>query len=405
MKHPVMIRGLAAFPVDFVFLIVAALWLVALMTRAARFRFDPAFLLLGLYFAAMALSLSQSPDVEKSAFKLLTQAYLLALPVLVFNLVRTADGMKRTFAAWIAAAGVIGLLGTVTVISLPFVGRDSVLGWTIHHFGTLPPGPYVRLEITFQFPAMLANFLGVALMLVLIAARYGWLSTKAGLALAAVIGISTVFTLTPGLGGVLCMLGVWASYCNREHRPHLAGASLAVGLAMPILAMLAASISPMMPRSSPFLIEIPGLPVFAPSVRLLAWTQAIHNSAMSPLLGHGFGINAVDVTYEASPCGGPHCVVDAHNIYLNVAAQCGLIGLAVLIAIIVFVVAVLVRAVRTRSGVTAGLSVAWLASFALQGLVGSFEHQRHLWILFGLILSAREIFGGDEVSDARRVSA
>jgi hypothetical protein len=47
-----------------------------------------------------------------------------------------------------------------------------------------------------------------------------------------------------------------------------------------------------------------------------------------------------------------------------------------------------------RSGVTAGLAIAWLGSFALQGLVGSFEHQRHLWILFGLILSARQLEQG-----------
>jgi O-antigen ligase len=393
MKQPLMIGGLAAFPVDFIFLVTGALWMFALLTGATRFRFDPAFWLLGVYFAAMALSLSQSADFERSAFKLLTQAYLLSLPVLAFNLVRTTEELKRTFAAWVAAAGIIGLIGTVAVISFPVVGRDSFLGWTIHNFGTLPPGPYARLELTFLFPAMLANFLGVGLMLALIAARRGWIGGKTTIALAVVIGISTVFTLTPGLGGVLFMLGAWAWYCNREQRPGFAAASLVAGLAMPILAMLAASVSPVMPRTSPFLIEIPGLPILAPSVRLLAWTQAIQNTLASPILGHGIGIDAVDVDYEASGCG-LHCVVDAHNAYLNVAAQCGLVGLAALVAIVVFVVVVLVRAVRTRSGVTAGLAIAWLGSFALQGLVGSFEHQRHLWILFGLILSARQLEQG-----------
>jgi O-antigen ligase len=149
------------------------------------------------------------------------------------------------------------------------------------------------------------------------------------------------------------------------------------------------------------MIDVPGLPVMAPSVRLLAWTQAIEKVRTSPILGHGIGIDRLDVSYEAAGYG-PHCNPDAHNVYLNIATQCGVVGLAALLAITAFVVLILVRAVRTRSDVTAGLSIAWLGGFAAQGLVGAFEDQRHLWVLLGLVLSARRIFDqpvGDEASN------
>jgi len=248
-------------------------------------------------------------------------------------------------------------------------------------------------------PAALANFLGVGLVLVLIGNRFRWIDARPAAALTILIGIGTFFTLTPGLGGVVFALGAWAWYCLREGRPRIAGTSLAIGLAMPVLAMLAAAVSPVMPRTSPFMIEIPGLPAMAPSVRLLAWTQAVENTLSSPIFGHGIGIDPVDVDYEAAGCG-PHCVLDAHNAFLNIAAECGLVGLAALLAVVLLVVTVLARAIRERDRITAGLSIAWLGGFAAQGLVGAFEDQRHLWVLFGLILSARRISELNALGDA-----
>ena len=97
MKQPMIIGGLEAFPADLVFMITGLRCLFALLAGATKLRFDSAFSLVALYFAAMAVSLIVSPDPGRSAFKLLTQIYLLSLPVLTFNLVRAAGDLKLAF--------------------------------------------------------------------------------------------------------------------------------------------------------------------------------------------------------------------------------------------------------------------------------------------------------------------
>jgi hypothetical protein len=42
-----------------------------------------------------------------------------------------------------------------------------------------------------------------------------------------------------------------------------------------------------------------------------------------------------------------------------------------------------------------GLLIGFISSFVLQGLVGSFEDARHLWVLLGLILAAYKIKYGE----------
>lgn len=188
MKTPVNIGGLNAYPADFVFVATAVLWIVALLRRETALRWHRAYWLLGLYFAAMALSATQSMDPQRSAFKLLTHIYLLALPVLAFNLIRTTEEVRRVARWWVASTAAIACLGVATLLLFPFLGPHGVLDWPLHHFGTLPPGPYPRLELTFTYPSTLANYLSVGVMLLLVGARLGWF----GLRIATVLTASVV---------------------------------------------------------------------------------------------------------------------------------------------------------------------------------------------------------------------
>ncbi len=95
MKTPVTISGLKAYAANFLLVVTALVWIVALLRKETQLRWHRAYWLLGLYFAAMALSVPQSGDPRHSAFKLLTQVYLLGLPVLAFNLFRTMEDLRR----------------------------------------------------------------------------------------------------------------------------------------------------------------------------------------------------------------------------------------------------------------------------------------------------------------------
>jgi O-antigen ligase len=389
MKHGVTIRGLEAYPTDFVFLLTMALWLAALITGQTRLRLHPSFLLLAFYFAAMAVSAIVSFDPRTSAFKLLTQVYLLALPVLAFNLVRTETELKRALAWWLCPAIAVGAYGVATLLLFPFFGWDSFLRAPLHHFGTLPPGPYPRIELTFEFPAMLANYLGVSLMFLLIAKTLGWLGRTTAVACAAALLVSAFFALTPGFGGIVAMLALWIWYLERERRQPLALLALAAACGTTALEVLVAAVTPIIHPTAPFLIHVPGISApLAPAVRLLAWIDAARNFLAAPIFGHGIGIDPVHVLYQAPEASAAGYVTDAHEIFLSLAAQCGIPGLLALCAIIWFVLHEARSAAGSRRTLAFGLCIAWLCGFAIQGLVGSFEDSRHLWILLGLILSA-----------------
>ncbi len=390
MRMPLNIQGLDAYPMDLAYLAAASLWLVALVRKEISLRFHGFYWLLLAYFAALALSLMNSDDLQRSAFKLLTQLYLLSLPVIAFNLFRTMADLRRVFTWWLAGTACVALLGVATLLLFPLLGPNSILHEPLHSFGTLPPGPYPRLDLTFESPAMLAHYLGTSLMLLLIGERLGWFNRRVAIAFGGAIFLSAVFALTPGLGGILFMLAAWLWYWMRDRRPLLARAALVTGIAMPLVAVLIASVTSVHP-TAPFLIHIPGLPVLAPAVRLMAWMEAVQNFLRSPIIGNGLGLDPVNVHMVTTYCDlSFSCVTDAHNSFLNVAVQAGSVGLAALCAIIWFVARQIKAppAQSPRDVIVFGLAVAWIAGIALQGLVGAFEDARHLWLFLGLLLSA-----------------
>ena len=78
-----------------------------------------------------------------------------------------------------------------------------------------------------------------------------------------------------------------------------------------------------------------------------------------------------------------------HNLFLNVAVQCGLLGIAAIIFLIAHVARRTCRLPWDQHRlIQVGLGLAWLNAFAYQGLTGSYEDARHLWVLLGLIVVA-----------------
>jgi O-antigen ligase len=121
-------------------------------------------------------------------------------------------------------------------------------------------------------------------------------------------------------------------------------------------------------------------------IRWRIWTAAWAAFAQHPLLGVGLGQGVVGVAFT-TPSGEEQWLTDAHNTWLAVAGQTGIVGVLSLVALVVFLLCgglVLNGDVRVSMLRTACI-VAFIDAFMYQGLTGSFENARHLWLLMGLL--------------------
>ncbi len=380
--------GFTAGPSEIVFVPLLLMWLAALLSGQAPLRWNRAYWLLAAYFAALAVSSLQEP--RAAAPKLATQVYLLALPVLAEQLLRGREDLRRAVLAWLAGTGLVCVVG---VVSLALFAWDPAHPWldlVRYRFGTLPPGSYPRLSLTFLNANMLCNYLTVSLCLLLAARHLRWLSGPVFALLLSGTLIAALFTFSPGLAGIVLAGGLWAWLLWRERRRGIARLSLLAGLGAALLSLPAMAFTPILHQTAPYLIELPGL-TLAPSGRLMIWTEAVRNFLADPLIGRGIGQDAVLVRYQ-DPEGNLQRLTDAHNSFLSIAVQSGLLGLAALTAIVAYAVPATVRPrpeqVRTLQ---LALGLAFLNGMAIQGLGGSFEDARHLWVLFGLLLAAERI--------------
>lgn len=392
MHHSVRVGGLAAVPSDFLFLICGAAFVLALLRGETRLRWHGFFWLVAAYFAAMVLSALTAADPARSALKLATQVYLLILPVLVYNLVQSLADIRRIFTWWLMGSAVVGLVGTVTLIMFYAGVEPARLSFSLHEHETLPPGDYPRLQATFLYPALLGNYLTVSLLMLLAARRIDWVGLPLFALLLILGGATAAFSLTPGLGGIALGLGLWWWLSRRHSKPKTARLSLIGGVGAALSFILVATVTPIIHSTAPFLIDLPGFEQpFAPSVRMLTWIESVRNFMESPLLGRGIGDTGLYVHY-IGPSGTHHYLTDAHNVYLNILVQCGLVGLLALLALILRV-ARDTRPIQFDDTASAtlrlALGIAWLNAFAYQGFTGSYEDARWLWVLLGLLLAVR----------------
>jgi O-antigen ligase len=291
----------------------------------------------------------------------------------------------------LGATAFVVLVGAVTLFLFAIGVDRTLLAYPLHHYGTLPPGDYPRLELTFKHPAMMCNYLTVSLMMLFVCRRLGWIGLPLFIAMFAGICLSAAFGITPGLGGIVLAVGFWLWLSLPPHRRLWRRLSLVAGVAGALLFLLSATITPIVHPTAPFLITLPWLDLtVAPAARLTFWIDAWSNFLDRPVFGRGIGTDAIDVVYQ-NPAGVRRPYTDAHNMFLNLAAQCGVIGLLPLLLLI----GKLVRQIlplrlgdQPSDVLRMGLGSAFLNAFVYQGLAGSFEDTRHLWLLLGLFLAS-----------------
>ncbi|APV49225.1 hypothetical protein BWI17_05730 [Betaproteobacteria bacterium GR16-43] len=121
------------------------------------------------------------------------------------------------------------------------------------------------------------------------------------------------------------------------------------------------------------------------------WAVAVHEIEKAPLLGHGFGREIAAESFQRMPRPAVHPeILHAHNMFLDMAVQLGIVGLALFAAALVLLAREFVRALRVRETCApAVLGLAVLAGFITKNMTDDFLYRHNglvFWALMGLLL-------------------
>lgn len=387
-------RGFGIPAADFIFLFIFSVWLLSLILKKNDFRWHGFYWLLLGYFSAMLLSTIFSVNPETSFIKLLGEIYLLSLPILTFNLIQTENDLKRVLHVWLGATAIVVLTGILTFFLFYLDRENRLLDYTLFYYGTLPPGNYPRLAATFFNANMLCNYLSVSLVMLLISQKLRWLKAYFFYPLLFGILFCALLTFSPGLGGIALVVGIWGGLYFKQSKPRLAYVSRISGVFLAAFFLLAAMIAPNIQPTSLFYLNVPLIErKIEPSSRAITWMDSWATFAENPFFGRGLGQDVCRTRYF-DLSGRLQILTDAHNVFLNVAAQSGIFGLITIIFIVCYVTRKtfpLDFGIKNRNILRIGFGAAFIGAFVYQGIDGSFEDARHLWVLIGLFLASEKL--------------
>jgi putative inorganic carbon (hco3(-)) transporter len=376
---------------DFIFLFAFGFWLLALLRCETTFRVDRVYIFIGLYAFTLAVSTVFSVDPQKSFYKLLGEFYLFALAVLAFNLGREEGFFRQIVLAWLAGTA-LTIVASIFGVAL-FAGglQTPETNYFLSPPGSLPAG-YPRIRALFNNANMMCNFLNVSLMITLLAHRLGWLKRYVAALFYVGLAFAAIFTLSPGLGGLGLSLALWfAALIGRGESRVRRQLILAAGTLFAIAVFSSTLVSPDTANTDQDL-RVPVLNrTIEPSVRVLVWQKTLANFAHNPWLGKGTGTDVAGLIYDTQS-GERQLLVDGHNMWLNILGQMGVFGLTLFMCLLAYLIyrCSLTSVSGDETGlILIGLSCAFIGAFLYQGLAGSFEDARHLWVLVGLLVASR----------------
>jgi hypothetical protein len=400
----IVIFGLQVPSTDFIFLAVFAVWFLALIRGETRFKFDKLYIFIGLYGITLTISTIFSIQLQKSFFKLLGEFYLFALAVLTLNLVQDRTFYKQIVIAWLIGTG-LTILASISGFVLFYLGyKTQADNYFLSHFGSLPAGNYPRIHALFANANMMCNFLNISLLLAFLAERLNWLQRIWARILQIGIWLAAIFTFSAGLGGMIFSFGIWYWALFNEKQKHM-HSKIAIAFAI-IVAVSVFGTTLVSPDTNNTTQEF-SFPLMdkklEASVRVLVWENSLENFKAFPFFGKGTGTDAALLKYETLS-GDKQILLDAHNIWLNVLGQTGLFGLFAFILLNTFLTTrcqFVFNELNEQNLIHLALSCAFVGAFLYQGLSGSFEDARHLWILFGLLVGISNTSKND-ISEASK---
>ncbi len=392
---------------DFIFLAVFAFWAIALVRSETKLKFDKFYFFIGFYAFTLIISTIFSIQPKQSFFKLLGEFYLFALAVLAFNFVQDKRFYKHIFIAWLIGTG-LTILASSAGFALFYLGyKTQADNYFLSHFGSLPAGNYPRIHALFANANMMCNFLNVSLMLAVLADKLCWLKKIWALVLQIGIWFATVFTFSSGLGGMFLSLGIWYwAIFKVKQRNLFSKLALTGAIFLAFSVFVATLISPDTNNTTQeFSVPLTDKKLEV-SVRVLVWENVLEKFKQSPLIGAGTGMNAASVYYQTLS-GDQQILLDAHNNWLNILGQTGLFGIFAFFLLNLYLFTrcrFKVKKSDEQNLIHLALSCAFLGAFLYQGLTGSFEDARHLWIILGLLVGiSNSTFSKNDISEASTV--
>ncbi len=355
--------------------LVLAAWLArGVARREVRLSPPPLLVPWTLWLGAMLLSVLGALSLGSSLKELVKWGEMAALYVMAWHELERRDILVVT-ASMLAAGALAALQGIYQALFqvgpegflFPLAGRL----W-LRAYGTFmqpnPYGGYLGLTLPLAY--------GLVLVHVLYPARSTTrLSSALLLGLAAASGglmaLALFFTLSRGawLGAVAAALAVSVLLSRRALVVSaLAGGGAALLVVLGGVRRLPAALQQRLTDFLPYvgLVDIRRVEItdqnFAVIERLAHWYAAVGMFTDRPWLGVGVGnYAAVYPAYKIPPWDDP--LGHAHNIYLNVAAETGLVGLAAYLFLWLAAFRLAWLAVRRAEGVWRGVAVGCLGAF------------------------------------------
>lgn len=323
-----------------------------------------------LAWSAISSLYSLSP-VSFSGFRLQAEEVLAFL--LVVGLIRNQKEFESAMLIFLVALSIAALVAIKQVVSqentnffLVYQGR-----WVAIESLDMPKGAIVRASGHFNNPNILAAYL--ILLIPIATASIKRLGSSKWTAGAIVLASVVALALTFSRGAIISLLTAIGVVLVRKNRRFI--------FAVPLLA-LTILVNPFASGRLGSTLE-----------RLTAWSTAFNLIAKKPFLGVGLGNFRRFAQSEA-----PVSLWHAHNLFLNVAAEVGLVAVLALLAIIIIAIWSALDLSRLKGyGGFVGLAFASsFIAFSLASLVdnpyNSMPISYTFWLLLGLLVAGRKVF-------------
>ncbi len=359
--------------------LVLAAWLArGVARRELRLAPPPLLPAWVLWLGAMWVSVLGALSLGSSLKELVKWGEMAALYLMAWHELRRRDILIITLST-VAAGALAALQGIYQAVFqvgpagflFPLAGRL----W-LRAYGTFmqpnPYGGYLGLTLPLAYGVLLALLLSPPGERGSGEGRWALPALGTAMAVAAgLMGLALFFTLSRGawLGAAVALAAVSALLSRRALvASALAAAAAALFLAMGGARALPAAFRERLTDFLPYLgmVDVRGVEIternFAVIERLAHWYAAIGMFADRPWLGVGVGnYAAVYPAYKIPPWDDP--LGHAHNIFLNVAAETGLVGLVAYVLFWLAAFRLTWQAVRATEGVWRGIAVGALGSF------------------------------------------